>query len=162
MRKFVIGLTILFQAVSVSAGYGNTSWGMTPNEVIEAENGRAKIIEPIRYKSNFGKVRIDNIKIGIDEFTVTFLFDSNDQLVQTNLIKDNKNNPSSSKLTFDSLHRLLTQKYGEAKFKGNNSVTWKTNDTTIELSLIIIPGVISQTSVRYVPNSKNDADTANL
>lgn len=158
---FILCVAFLFPVVA-QAGYGNTQWGMTPNQVVEAEKGRAKIITPIKYNNGVGKAQVDNVNIASGDYTVTFIFDSGDRLVQTNLISDEKKNVGIINSSFNSLHQLLTQKYGEPSFKGSDSVTWKTDDSTIELRKMVIPGVMAQTSVRYIPNSKIEADTSNL
>lgn len=165
MKKILIGFCCFVMpiiAMAKGVGYGNTEWGMSPNQVVAAENGKAALIPPEQFKGSWGKARINNINIGSGEYTVTFLFDSEDKLIQTNLVSNDKNNPGIASMRFNSLHELLTQKYGEPIYKGADKVTWKTADTTIELSKIIIPRVLSQTSVRYVPHSRLDADTSKL
>lgn len=144
------------------AGYGDTQWGMSPAQVVEVEKDRAKMVEPIKYANGIGKAQINNISIASGDYTVTFIFDGNDRLVQTNLISNEKKSAGIADSRFKSLHQLLTQKYGEPSFKNSESATWKTGDTTIELRKTIIPGIMAQTSVRYIPNSKIEADTANL
>ena len=144
------------------AGYGDTQWGMSPAQVVEVEKDRAKMVEPIKYANGIGKAQINNISIASGDYTVTFIFDGNDRLVQTNLISNEKKSAGIADSRFKSLHQLLTQKYGEPSFKNSESVTWKTGDTTIELRKTIIPGIMAQTSVRYIPNSKIEAETANL
>lgn len=144
------------------AGYGDTQWGMSPAQVVEVEKDRAKVVEPIKYANGIGKAQINNISIASGDYTVTFIFDGNDRLVQTNLISNEKKSAGIADSRFKSLHQLLTQKYGEPSFKNSESATWKTGDTTIELRKTIIPGIMAQTSVRYIPNSKIEADTANL
>ena len=165
MKKILLGFfcfILPFIAMAKGIGYGKTVWGMSPNEVITAENGNAVLIKPEQFKGSWGKARINNINIGSGEYTVTFLFNGEDELIQTNLVSNDKNSPSIATMRFNSLHELLTQKYGEPIYKGVDKVTWKTADTTIELSKTIIPRVLTQTSVRYVPNARLDADTSKL
>ena len=71
-------------------GYGNTKWDMNPSEVIAAQGNGAHLISPEKYKDNFGKVQIDNVSIGSGLYTVTFLFNSADRLVQTNVASNEK------------------------------------------------------------------------
>lgn len=162
MKKLLVTCAALLFPILSFAGYSNTLWGMTPSQVIEAERDRAKIVSPIKYANGVGKAQINSVKVGSGQYTVTFIFDSNDRLVQTNLISDEKKSAGIANQSFKSLHQLLTQKYGEPSFKDTESITWKTDDTTIELRKLIIPGVMAQTSVRYIPNSKIESDTANL
>lgn len=162
MKKLLMICVASVMPMLSYAGYGNTQWGMSPAQVVEAEKDRAKMVEPIKYANGIGKAQINNISIASGDYTVTFIFDGNDRLVQTNLISNEKKSAGIADSRFKSLHQLLTQKYGEPSFKNSESVTWKTGDATIELRKTIIPGIMAQTSVRYIPNSKIEADTANL
>lgn len=162
MKKLLMICVASVMSMLSYAGYGDTQWGMSPAQVVEVEKDRAKMVEPIKYANGIGKAQINNISIASGDYTVTFIFDGNDRLVQTNLISNEKKSAGIADSRFKSLHQLLTQKYGEPSFKNSESVTWKTGDTTIELRKTIIPGIMAQTSVRYIPNSKIEADTANL
>ena len=162
MKEILIGCLALLIPIVTFAGYGNTDWGMTPSQVVAAEKGRAKIITPAQYKIGIGKVQSENIEVSSGLYTATFIFDNDDRLIQTNLVSNEKNNAGIAQIHFNSLNKLLTQKYGEPSFKSAESVTWKTPDTTIELNKTIIPRILAQTSVRYIPNSKVDSDTSSL
>lgn len=142
--------------------YGNTNWGMTPAQVIEAEKGKAVETQPVNYNKSIGKVKIDNLSIGTGTYTANFLFDDKDHLVQTNVVSNEQKSRAIAVSQFNTLHQLLTQKYGEPVFKSLNKMTWKTEETTIELSHIYIPNSILRTSIRYLPNSKVEQDTSNL
>ncbi|MFY2737482.1 hypothetical protein [Pseudocitrobacter faecalis] len=165
MNKLTMALVILILPLLSFAkgiGYGNTKWGMDPSEVVTAQGNGAHLISPEKYKYNFGKVRIDNVLIGNDLYTVTFLFDSSDCLVQTNVASNEKKSEGIVAQQFDTLNQLLTQKYGKAEFSNSDKATWKLSDTTVELSRMVISGVMAQTVVRYIPNSRVTNDTANL
>ena len=150
-------------ALAKGEGYGKTTWGMTPQQVISAEASRANLIEPQKYTGNmWGKAQINTVTIGSSQYTVNFVFDESDQLVQTNVVSQEQNNPGIAELNFENLNQLLTQKYGNPLFKGKDSVTWKTPDTTIELSKLIIPRVVAQVNIRYIPHSRVKSDTSNL
>ena len=135
---------------------------MSPAQVVEAEGNRAILVEPQKYSESWGKVKIDNISIGSGTYTVNFLFDESDKLVQTNIVSNEKNNIGIANSRFNTLSQLLTQKYGEPQFKGNDSITWKTKDTTIELKKLIIGNIMAQTLIRYIPNTKVKDETSNL
>lgn len=143
-------------------GYGKTTWGMSPQQVVTAESNRAKLIEPQKYAGSWGKVQINNVSIGSSSYTVDFLFDESDKLVQTNVASNEKENVGIANSNFKTLSQLLTQKYGTPQFQNSDSVTWKTADTTIELKKIIIGKLMARTIIRYIPNSKVEADTSNL
>jgi len=149
-------------AFANGAGYGKTTWGMSPQEVVAVESNRATLIEPKKYSGAWGKVQINNVSIGSGSYTVDFLFDEYDKLVQTNVTSNEKRNIGIANNNFKTLSQLLTQKYGTPQFQSSDSVTWKTADTTIELKKLIVGSVIAQTSIRYIPNSKVVVDTSNL
>ncbi|NLP55331.1 hypothetical protein OSH17_12470 [Acinetobacter baumannii] len=165
MKKIILLITmILLPIVSFAKGtaYGNADWGMTPAQVLEAEKGKAVEIKPEQYFKSFGKVRINDLIIASGTYTANFLFDENDRLIQTNVVSNEQKNRAIAASQFNELHRLLTQKYGEPVFKSLNKVTWKTKDTTIELSHSYVPNSIVRTSIRYIPNTKIEQDTSNL
>ncbi|MCE6393398.1 hypothetical protein MCL35_06705 [Acinetobacter pittii] len=165
MKKIILLITmIILPIVSYAKGnaYGNTNWGMTPAQVLDAEKGKAVEIEPQQYFKSFGKVRITDLKIATGTYTANFLFDEKDHLIQTNVTSNEQNNQGIALSQFNELHKLLTQKYGEPVFKTANKVTWKTKETTIELSHSYIPNSIIRTSIRYVPNTQIEQDTLNL
>ena len=76
LALLIVGLAISISAFANDLGYGNTKWGMTPNEVIVAEQGRAHTIKSEKYGDSWGKVRIDEVKIAGDIYKVNFLFDT--------------------------------------------------------------------------------------
>lgn len=165
MKKLLMAFVILTLPVlsfAKGTGYGNTKWDMNPTEVVAAQGNGAHLISPEKYKDNLGKVRIDNVSIGSDLYTVTFLFDSSDRLVQTNVSSNEKKNEGIVAHQFGTLNQLLTQKYGKSEFSDSDKVTWKLPDTTVELSQMVISGIMAQTVVRYIPNSRVANDTSNL
>jgi hypothetical protein len=165
MKKLIMALMILtlpLLSFANGIGYGNTSWNMNPSEVVAAQGNGAHLISPEKYKDNFGKVRIDNVTIGSGLYTVTFLFDSSDRLVQTNVASNEKKNEGIVAMQFSTLNQLLTQKYGKPEFTDADKVTWRLQDTTVELSKMVISGIMAQTVVRYIPNNKVRDDTSNL
>lgn len=165
MKKQLLALTLLllpFFSMAKGAGYGNTEWGMNPSQVVAAQNGKAHLITPQQYKDRWGKASIENVNIASGLYTVTFIFDTSEKLVQTNVASNEKKNEGIIQNQFGSLNQLLTQKYGKPQFESGEKVTWKTADTTIELSKMIISGIMAQTVVRYIPNSTVTSDTSNL
>jgi len=165
MQKIFVALSILLiplLSYASGSGYGNTKWDMRPSEVMIAQGNGAHLIAPEKYKGSVGKVRIDNVKIGSDLYTINFLFDDYDHLVQTNITSNEKENEGVIALQYDRLSKLLTQKYGKPEYSSSESVTWKLPSTTVELCKLIISGVIAQTTIRYVPNGRISKDTSNL
>lgn len=165
MKKMLMAIAFLLTPVMALAGgvgYGNTKWDMNPTEVIAAQGNGAHLISPEKFKGSVGKVRIDNVSIGSGLYSVTFLFDSSDRLIQTNVSSLEKKNEGIVAGQFGTLNQLLTQKYGKPEFSDADKVTWKLQDTTVELSKLVISGIMAQTVVRYIPNNKVKSDTSNL
>ena len=165
LKKIVIFSLCLFfpiLALANGEGYGKTIWGMSPEQVVGAESNRANLIEPKKYAGSWGKVQINNVSIGSGSYTVDFLFDESDKLIQTNVTSNEKKNIGIANSNFKTLSQLLTQKYGNPVFQGTDSVTWKTADTTIELKKMIVGNIMALPAIRYIPNSKVEADTSNL
>lgn len=165
MKKQLLALCLLATplfAIAKGSAYGNTEWGMNPSQVVAAQNGKAHLTSPEKYKGSFGKVKIDNLEIGSYVYTVNFLFDSSDHLIQTNVVSNEQSNVGIIEQEFNSLNQLLTQKYGKPQYDSANTVSWKNGETTIELSKMIIEGLMAQTVVRYLPNSRVTSDTSNL
>ena len=48
MKKIIILCSAFLFPIFAQAGYGNTKWGMNPEQVVEAEKGKAKIVSPIK------------------------------------------------------------------------------------------------------------------
>lgn len=136
------------------AGYGKTTWGMTPDEVVNAEAPRAEKLEnPEKFKKGLGIVKINEIQIGVRKFNATFIFDETVQkLYQVNLKSVEEKNASINAATFSTLEKLLTEKYGPPLYKeGTQVVSWKLPKTTINLRHMHIPGVITRVAVTYKP-----------
>ncbi|MFB5706611.1 hypothetical protein [Acinetobacter radioresistens] len=165
MKKIILAALFLFPVLVMAKGgaYSNTEWGMSPEQVVAVEKDRAELIEPKNYSNGWGKVEIKNIKVGGNDYLVTFIFDDANQLVQTTMSSIEKKNVGIISLQYDELSKLLTQKYGAPQFRSLDTVTWKTNKTTIELSKVIIRSIsFAQVFVRYMPNSRVNDDTSNL
>lgn len=164
MKKQLIALSLLalpFFAVAKGTGYGNTDWGMTPSEVVAVQKG-AHLITPEKFKHAWGKVQTDNLTIGSGIYTIKYLFDGSDRLIQTNVSNNEKKNKGIINLHFDALHKMLTQKYGKPAFEGDDSVVWKVEDTSIELTRLIIANIMANVTVIYRPDTAISKDTSNL
>lgn len=165
MKKHFLGAILLCLPILAVAqselGYGKTTWGMTPSQVVAALDGRAHLIKPEKYKGAWGKVSINPVNIAASDYKVAFLFDDNDHLIQTNVSSLEQKNVGIVDRQFQDLRKLLTQKYGQPQFDGE-TVTWKTSGTTIELSKMIIPDISAQISIRYLPNQRIQGDTQDL
>lgn len=150
-------------AIAKGSGYSNTEWGMNPKQVISVEKNKVKIIEPREYSTGWAKAENNEIKIDGSSYTATFVFDEKDALVATYLTSNTKDNIGIANLEFNTLEKLLNQKYGKPLYKSGDTVTWKTNSTSIELKkLIFNRGAFAQAVVNYEPASKSTRDTSNL
>lgn len=165
MKKIILVMLLLIMPItsfSTESGYGNTTWGMTPNEVLQAQNGSQKLLPPEKYSNSTAKVKIDNVNIGSGMYTVNFLFDNSDHLTQTNITGNEANNIGIINLRFNELNKLLTQKYGQPEFQNNDLVNWKNSSTSIELRKMVIPGVTAKVMIRYTSSEKSSNETVNL
>lgn len=167
MKSVLIGSIMLISAFSAFGksleGYGNTKWGMSPEQVVRAEGGKARALDkPIKYSGSEGLVKIDNTKIANRDFDITYLF-VNDHLVQVNVSAKGKSNILINRDVFNNLESLLTQKYGSPTYSdAGKSIAWRLGETTVNLSMLNIEGVISSLSVSYKPSSALSADTGAL
>jgi len=136
------------------AGYGKTTWGMTPDQVVSAETPRAEMLErPARYYTGLGLVTIREIEIEAAKFSVMFIFDgAQRQLRQVNLSSAEQMNAGTNARSFSNLEKLLTEKYGPPTFKDEGRTdSWSLARTSIELHHANFPGILSQVTVVYRP-----------
>ncbi|MGS7189328.1 hypothetical protein ACQ7NX_00690 [Enterobacter cloacae subsp. dissolvens] len=169
MKIYKVLLCVVLCLTSASSfaermqGYGKTSWGMTPTEVLQAEQGRAHLVNPpAKYKNSLGMVSVDKLEIGSHLFKVVYQFTDN-KLSQVLVQGLEEKNSGINRNTFASLESLLTQKYGQPNFKEEGKrVTWKREGTSIELTHLDIEGVITLVTVAYMPESETNKQTENL
>jgi hypothetical protein len=169
MKKYFLGLFFLLllpaisHAVEKMDGYGKSKWGMTPSQVVSAENGRAHLINPpLNYKGALGAVGIDKVDIGYHDFKVVYQFIDN-RLTQVIVQSLENKNSGINKRAFIDVESLLTQKYGHPIFKDEGKkVVWNQPGTTIELTHFLIENVTSMVTVMYIPSSKTAKSTDNL
>lgn len=168
MKKILLIVFLwIFASVSFAkgvSGYDRTSWGMTPEQVVAAEGGRAKLLHsPEKFKNAFGLVKIPEVEVGSSKYAVTFLFDSSRKLNQTNLSSHEKSNALINEDNLKNIASLLTQKYGKpVYFEENSRAVWNLDGTSIQLSHLYTPGIMTQIVVMYVPSSRTQNDTKNL
>ena len=137
------------------AGYGKTAWGMTPDQVLNAEAPRAERLEkPLKFKTGLGIIIIKEVQIGDAQFSAIFIFDESGQkLRQVNLTSFEKKNAGMSALSFSSIEKFLTEKYGAPIYKEEGRVaSWKLSKTSIDLRHSNFPGVLTQVTVSYRPS----------
>lgn len=169
MKKYFLGLIcgFLFPALAFASvnleGYGKSKWGMSPNQVIAAENGRAHLINPpLKYNGALGSVGIDKVNIGYHDFKVVYQFEG-DRLTQVIVQSLEDKNSGINKRAFTDVESLLTQKYGQPNFKNEGTkVVWNEPGTSIELSHLNIEGITSIVTVMYIPSSKTQKSIDNL
>jgi len=98
------------------AGYGNTVWGITEEEVLKAEPRAKKVDKPTTNEaSDIISITIDRIEIELTEFQVWFKFDSKHRKLKQVILQSV--NDLSPAATFATVEKLLTQKYGAPTYK---------------------------------------------
>jgi hypothetical protein len=149
-RAFLISLLMLsITAVAAepldSKGWGNTTWGMTPQQVIGAEP-RAKLnATPNKMENGWVEAAsIDGLEIGGIEFAGAFTFKHN-KLVMVRLSSGHKKAQFCYDFEFTSTEQSLTQKYGAPALhtakKDNKQSTWRLPSTSITLSYFAVDGI---------------------
>lgn len=147
------------------AGYGKSVWGMSVEEVLIAEGDRIKRSDqPGKDKESTTGLSIENIEIGSNRFRAIFLFSDRDQkLAKVRLSGLERNSQFTNARSFSTIEKLLTEKYGPPTFKQENkSVSWKFTKTSIELSHLIIPGLLTQVVIIYKSASASMEEFKNL
>ena len=154
------------------AGYGKTSWGMSPAEVLLAEAPRAvRLAKPDKYKDAWGVVRIPQISIGSNNFNVEFLFDSVEGKLGQVLVKSTEEKNVGINIdTYRALEHLLVGKYGPPTFRsdaparaeGHHLISWKLEQTTIELDHMFIPQIMTYVAIAYRPTATSVEVTKDL
>src|SRR4030042_2300819 len=132
------------------AGYGKTVWGMTPDQVLNAEAPRAERLEkPLKFKTGLGIIIMKEVQIGAAKFSAIFIFDEPGQkLRQVNLTSFEKKDEGISALSFSSIEKSLTDQYGSPTYKKESRVaSWKLPKTSIDLRHSNLPGVLTQVTV---------------
>lgn len=162
MKKFILAISFIFIPILTLANdYGNTKWGMSPEQVILAEKGKAIAIEDKDYTYGKAKAKSENIEIGSFSHTIYYIFDNANKLIGVEIKPDSNNNRYAVDSNFANLNSLLTQKYGKPKFSDEKKSTWRTKDTTIEL-IKIKAMTFSAVYLSYKPSSLADKATASL
>ena len=153
------------------AGYGKTTWGMTPEEVIAAESPRAKASpKPSKYKNGAGLVMIPSLKIRSVGFGAVFVFDANRKLNHVILEGEEQKNHLINIDYFASLEQLLIEKYGPPTYKtdlrpqaeGIHTISWKLPKTTVRLDHLYIPSIVTKLTVSYAPTALPAQDSKDL
>jgi hypothetical protein len=151
------------------SGYGKTSWGMTPEQVLNAEPRANKLNKYKEYTDDkLGLLSIDSINLDGEKFKTIFIFDKTNKLRRVEL--ENENDSLGMCLndnTFSSIEKLLTEKYGIPTFKNphlendlaRDQATWKLTNTTIELiSICRHGGPFSYITIKYKPSINESGD----
>ncbi len=158
----LFGTTVFAEETPQSiAGYGKTTWGMSIDQVMEAEAPRAlKLTKP----ENLALVKINNIKIGTHTFNASFIFDEvSKSLNKVNLTLAEDKGIGANPIVFSSIERMLTEKYGQPTYK-NNSVeaSWKLEKTVISVKHLYVPQTFSKLLITYKPVAITEIESNNL
>jgi len=133
-------------------GYGKTRWGMTEEEVIQAEAGRVERLdkpEPFGAQGkppiDIGRLKFKRLEIDGREYTAYCCFDPTDNRLSRVIISSfEAKGAITNNQRFASLEQLLTEKYGSPAFSNSGKqqtdpvirtyiVSWKLSKTSIQL-----------------------------
>ncbi|CAI2469224.1 hypothetical protein [Serratia liquefaciens] len=168
MKRVLLSLFLILFSCIVKGetldGYGNSKWGMSPQQVIYAEGGRAHLLKPpVKYYDSFGLVSIDSVEIGSSDYEVSYLFDKNNRLVQVNVSSKEKSNNLINESNFKTVESLLTQKYGSPVYREDSVKSiWNVKGTTIELDHVYIANVVTKLTISYLPEKVTKSKTNNI
>ena len=168
--KFVLTLLVLLVSSAASAvggesGYGNTSWGMTLEEVMSSENKNLeKLRQPKVFRDSSALIVNRDITISNQSFEVLYLFGANTKgLVQVNVEAKEDRNHGINLSTFSELKRLLTSKYGAPYYENKNSkAAWVAGGSEVSLNHIFIKDILNKVAVTYKPRSDISARAKDL
>jgi hypothetical protein len=119
-------------------GFGKTAWGMTEDEVLEAEAPRAERRERPGelVGGRTATLCIKEVRTRAGMFSADFIFEDSDlRLIQVNLTSLDRMNPRAGSQAFSILKQLLTEMYGTPKLENGLSeiASWKLGKTIVEL-----------------------------
>ena len=137
-------------------GFGKTRWGMTEQEVFDAEKERVeRLDEPVPFGASgkppigIATMVIKRFEIDRREYEAFFLFDSKDHRLVRVLIRSLVTDDAiRNDQRFVSIEKLLTEKYGPPTFSTSRKqrsessqksvASWKLSTTSIELEHSVI------------------------
>lgn len=131
-------------------GWSAAKWGMSPQEVAKAFEGKETLIPSDDKWGNqgdsdfsVGKWEIKNFGIGREKFDVTFFFGPKGELLDKVSLTD-LDNSSAMDIAFGNLEKLLMEKYGPPTIRsGGTEPEPGTGDKRIESSWIFKNNVIT-------------------
>ena len=141
-------------------GYDKTTWGMTPDQVLNAEAPEAKKVErPEEFGDLTSAIVIEGVELGTGKFDVHFYFDSSLRLQEVVVRCLERNNVQADALTFSFLEKLFTEKYGSPTYREGGTrprVFWELPHTTIRLvHFTAFGGSVSRVNFSYMPSSRS-------
>lgn len=166
---FIFLLSALLLAQTDNKVWKNLEWGMSEDQILTSlkDDGVFKLDKKETYDydgSNwYCMLGINNYIIGADQFKVRFLMNASDKLERI-LITYTGN--VGAKSSFDSLEKLLMEKYGLPVYLKNDitdygdydfSRSWESGNTTIDLDYQTFKTInVEHCSVQYRPKIKTD------
>jgi hypothetical protein len=131
-------------------GWSAAKWGMSPDEVARAFEGKETLVPSDDRWGNegdpdfsVGKWGIKNFGIGGEKFDVTFFFNPKEKMLDKVSLTD-LNSSSAMEIAFGNLEKLLIEKYGQPTIRsGGTEAEPGTGDKRIESSWILKNNVIT-------------------
>lgn len=179
MYKFIMASVILLLITSTNTygqmdlqGFQDLPWGVGPKEIkIKFAESIHEVPSRIQYKGLYVDLIIPDYDVSEVNFEVRFQMDmKTDKLAQVLLTYEDLNNTYSSlQISFDSLEKVLTRKYGEPTYRKdkksswflasiNLNRSWVTPTTTIDLSYSYTKGIMNHLTIIYFPTKGKDTN----
>jgi hypothetical protein len=161
-RLAAILIAILFTTASCakkaqqrqSAGWANTRWGMTEQQIRELYPEARAVQQNLNIKGEQARLRVDKFQLDGKQFLLQFFFDSAGGLHEVNLLQraDDVIDCIPMSSTCDRLEELLNQKYGKPSLRTAHQgveerrVVWNTPDMIVSLDYFPV-GVAKECSL---------------
>jgi len=124
-------------------GWRYAEWGMTADQVIKVFKGEVEWFEkPAEFENGNAPIGIESYALAGHKYKVSFVLDKNSKLHMVSLDLQEEGNEA----IFESLEKLLTEKYGTSSYKNNrrddgglapslyHETMWSFSKTTITLT----------------------------
>lgn len=127
-----VAVSTIAPSQSAGDGWNYTRWGMTPEEVVAASNGAARLHSPPPVTGATGMIlAIGTLPGGAFEFEVSFVFDQSRRLTHVNL----KAPPSECPPVIRELYRVYGTPYHSPRSNVAVQAAWENRAKNLDVRL---------------------------